>query len=262
MKTRYVLFLLLTLSYFSKPASAQIFASDSAYANFILAENNVENAAEALGRPKGRLAHLIPGGEFQVVVLRPDSSIHPLVPGARVIVYGQKDNLDDSSAAEVSFVALDKSFVRLYESKAVKITGGANVVTVEDKPYTVIQIRLAGGGTPGAAVGYYVDGVVVVQPFSGIRETLKLQERSFSTFPNPLKGSSKSTLHVHFDKPTKASILITDVNGKNVMALDAGLCLEGDHEFTLQLPNPGVYFARLVMDDFLSARPFKISVLP
>ncbi len=187
----------------------------------------------------------------------------PILPKARLVIYGAKDPNKDSSALSLRFFAVDASGALTAESREFIVEPGVATITVPDTMYTYLELTTTGAGTKVGSHGFYLDAITLYENFGalGVGQYIAPKVAALANYPNPFTAGMRTNINVHLDRPGTAIVVISDIVGREVSRSVLGPVSSGDHTVSFRAPGAGVYYARLMINGAFSGPMLKMAAL-
>ncbi len=250
----------------SSRASAQWVTNDSAN-GLVYGGSGEPTRQRAEGPPDGIYMQFdSTSSSFLDMGFSRDTSKHrwlPILPKARLIIYGAKDPNVDSSALSLRFYDILPGGAQGANSGETIIRPGISVVIVPDTEYTYAEFTLTGAGTKKGSHGFHLDAITLFQNFTnlGVGQYIQPQVATLANYPNPFMAASPTNINVHLDRPGTALVIVSDAIGREVSRTSLGSVGAGDHTISFRASAPGVYYARLMLNGAFSGPMLKMSAL-
>jgi hypothetical protein len=245
----------------SAVAHAQQISPDSAYTDKFIALN-ITDTVNLKGAPDGFVTTFNPTSEA-FIYFRPGpetSKTFMIKPEGKLVIYGRRDQgiPFDSSGIFVTFIR-ESPFV---QSRTIRVTGDTNVIEVPDSLFSYVTLSMVYQPTMGDIQSfkrYYVDAILLVQPFDQLSVKPSNEGRIASIYPNPFSVSRGAKMNFSTDKFADISIVLMDLAGREVTRLDMGARPSGDQHAELNVPNEGVFIAQLFLDGVPAGKPYMLT---
>ncbi len=181
---------------------------------------------------------------------------------ASYIQYYPEFQIDLGNASDDFYYNEDSVFIREFENGLVLVNPFSDETKTYELPKTYYKVSPVGGGTIDSSANYNaylsyqeISGSVTLPPVSAIilKDTAvenivktKINNYSLKTYPNPFDNNI--TIEFNLTKKSKATLIISDENGKTVKTIISKKKLQaGNHSFsfnTSSLPK-GLYICTL-----------------
>jgi hypothetical protein len=187
----------------------------------------------------------------------------PILPNARLVIYGKKDPQKDSSALSLRFYRILPDFSQGPISREYIVNPGITTIIVPDTQYTYIEMTLTGGGSTHGSHGFLLDAITLFQNFDGlgVGQFIAPIVSALANYPNPFTAQMTTNINVHLERPGTATVVIADAIGRELSRNVLGAVGPGDHAVLFHAPAAGVYYARLMLNGAFSGQMLKMSAL-
>lgn len=265
MNTRSLVTSMLLLAAFATSSRAQL--ADSVFANTIIAQDNVENSAEALGRPDNKDAILNPHGLFDLGFTF-GGGLLTMNKGAVLHIYWNK-NGTDSAAAFMTFERLTESGALVYAKDTVIVSEpngqvGMLSVTVPDTGFNALDFSLTDSiknGIPITGFGakyFFLDAITLIQPVNAVKHSEQAQTET-RLYPNPLPANAHAAFEFTMAHSGAVKIVVTDMLGRTIESFELGNQPVGQRSVPLHFGETGLYLVQLFVDGAKSGSAIKLA---